>query len=65
MNQERLKQDIVDTFQRRETHPVPRALEPPPEFWGPVFAKLALECGIDGDIDMQFEKVSRYCSEIL
>lgn len=60
----RLKQDIVDTFQRRETHPVPRALEPPPAFWGPVFTKLAEECGIDGDIDAQFDKVARYCSGI-
>jgi hypothetical protein len=64
MDQGRLKQDIVDTFQRRETHPVPRALKPPPEFWRPVFAKLALECEIDGDIHTQFEKVSRYCSQI-
>jgi hypothetical protein len=65
MDQGRLKQDIVDTFQRRETHPVPRALEPPPEFWGAVFAKLALECEIDGDIHTQFEKVSHYCCGIL
>lgn len=65
MDQRRLKQDIVDTFQRRETHPVPRALESPPEFWGPVFAKLALECEIDGDIYTQFEKVSHYCCGIL
>jgi hypothetical protein len=65
MDQGRLKQDIVDTFQRRGTHPVPRALEPPPEFWGPVFGKLALECGIDSDIQTQFERVSRYCSQIV
>jgi hypothetical protein len=62
---ERLKLDIVDTFQRRQTHPVPDGLEPPPGFWGPVFVKLAAECGIDGDIDAQFEKVSRYCGQIL
>ena len=65
MDQERLKRDIMDTFKRRETHPVPSVLAPPPEFWKPVFAKLAAGCGIDGDINAQFEKVSRYCSRIL
>lgn len=28
-------------------------------------AKLAAECGIDGDIDTQFDKVARYCSGVL
>lgn len=65
MDPERLRRDIVDTFQRRQTHPVPSVLEPPPEFWEPVFTKLAAECGIDGDIDAQFDKVARYCSGIL
>jgi len=65
MDHGRLKRDIVDTFQRRQTHSVPNVLDPPPEFWGPVFAKLATECEIDGDIHAQFEKVSAYCSGIL
>lgn len=65
IDQERLKRDILDTFQRRQTHPVPDGLEPPPEFWGPVFARLAAECRIDGDIHAQFEKVSRYCGGVL
>jgi hypothetical protein len=65
MDPERLRRDIVDTFQRRQTHPVPSVLEPPPGFWGPVFTKLAAECGIDGGIDLQFDKVARYCSGIL
>ena len=65
MDPERLKRDIVDTFQRRQTHPVPSVLESPPGFWGPVFTKLAAECGIDGGIDAQFDKVARYCSGIL
>jgi hypothetical protein len=65
MDEQRLKRDIADTFQRRQTHPVPDELESPPGFWGAVFAKLAAECGIDGDIDAQFEKVSRYCGGIL
>jgi Nucleotidyl transferase AbiEii toxin, Type IV TA system len=65
MDQDRLKRDIVDTFHRRQTHPVPRKLEPPPEFWVAVFTKLAAECQIDGEIDAQFDKVARYCDGIL
>lgn len=65
MDQKRLKQDIIDTFNRRQTHSVPEQLEAPPEFWEPIFVKLARECGIDGDIQMQFEKVAQYCSEIV
>lgn len=65
MDLERLKRDIVDTFQRRKTHPVPEALERPPEFWKPVFEKLASECQINADIEVQFEKVAAYCSRVL
>lgn len=65
MDQERLKRDIMDTFQRRKTHPVPSVLEPPPEFWEPVFSKLAAECGIVGGIHARFDQVARYCSGIL
>jgi len=57
---ERLVRDVRDTFHRRKTHEVPAVLAPPPEFWGPVFAKLAGECGIDTDIGNQFEKVRDY-----
>ncbi|OYV06403.1 MAG: hypothetical protein CFE26_06495 [Verrucomicrobiales bacterium VVV1] len=65
MDLDRLKRDIVDTFQRRKTHPVPVALEPPPEFWKPVFEKLASECQINADIEVQFEKIAAYCSRVL
>lgn len=60
LDPERLARDIRDTFQRRKTHEVPAELEPPPEFWGPVFAKLAGECGIDPDIGGQFGKVRSF-----
>lgn len=32
MDLERLRKDIADTFDRRQTHPVPDKLGPPPEF---------------------------------
>ncbi len=58
LDRERLIRDIAATFKRRDTHGVPESLEPPPDFWEPVFAKLAAECGIDGDINTQFDRVS-------
>jgi hypothetical protein len=65
MDAERLKRDIADTFQWRETHAVPDTLEPPPDFWEPVFKKLAAECGLDSDMNTQFEKVACYCRTII
>jgi hypothetical protein len=65
MDAERLRRDIADTFRRRQTHQVPDLLEPPPEFWRPVFKKLAAECGLEGDMDAQFKKVLSYCRDIL
>jgi hypothetical protein len=65
MDRERLRRDIIDTFQRRGTHVVPNELEPPPEFWSVVFTKLATECGIETDIGLQFEKVAYYCVDII
>ena len=62
---DRLKRDIADTFRRRETHAVPHVLEQPPDFWEPVLKKLAAECGLEGDMDAQFEKVACYCRTIL
>ena len=60
LDRERLIRDVQDTFVQRATHELPRSLEPPPSFWEPVFRKLAAECLIDGDIAVQFEKVSQY-----
>ena len=60
MDEIRLKRDIRDTFHRRKSHPVPDELEPPPDFWAPVFLKLAEECAISGNIGEQFGKVARF-----
>lgn len=60
LDPERLREAIRYTFERRATHDVPQSLAPPPEFWEPVFRKLARECQIDGDIVAQLKKVRRY-----
>lgn len=60
LDRERLIRDVNDTFARRRTHGVPETLEPPPDFWQPLFSKLSAECGIVGDIAVQFEKVKTF-----
>lgn len=64
LNLDRLKRDIADTFRRRATHEVPGQLEAPPDFWAPVFAKLAEECSISGDINAQFERVRDFMENL-
>jgi predicted nucleotidyltransferase component of viral defense system len=60
INHERLRVDVLDTFARRKTHEAPVALDPPPDFWRPTFARMAAECAIAPDVAAQFEKVQRF-----
>jgi len=32
---------ISDVFDRRATHPIPTTVAPPPDFWAPVYARMA------------------------
>ena len=57
---ERLRDALRDTFARRATHQLPTTLEPPPNFWNPVFRRLAEECGINSDIDSQFDRFQQF-----
>lgn len=65
MDHARLARDLIDTFAHRGTHPLPQALEPPPDFWRSPFAALAIECGIEPDIELQFGRVRAYCASLL
>ncbi|MES2572423.1 MAG: nucleotidyl transferase AbiEii/AbiGii toxin family protein [Verrucomicrobiota bacterium] len=58
LDSERLRRDLADTFNRRNTHPLPPTLKAPPNFWRLPFARMARECGINPEIDLQFQKVS-------
>ena len=60
-----MKRDVLHTFRRRGSHDVPGQLEAPPEFWAPVFAKLAEECRIDSDISAQFKRVANFYDAVL
>ena len=60
LDREKLWIDLRDTFARRKTHDLPAALNPPPDFWQPVFVRMAAESGIAGDVAMQFAKVQQF-----
>ncbi len=51
---------IAATFKRRNTHPVPKKLEPPLAAWARPFAKLAEECGLPTEIGAAYGEVERY-----
>lgn len=56
----RLKDCVVTTFERRATHPAPFSIPPPPPEWRTVFARLALEAGIDPDLTQAFRVLSEF-----
>lgn len=60
LDDDRLKESIKNTFNRRKTHELPEQLEPPPEFWTPVYQRLAIECGLMESISDGFELLNKY-----
>lgn len=55
---------IAATFKRRNTHPVPNKLEPPPIAWAAPFVEMAEECGLSADIGAAYDAVDRYYSSL-
>jgi hypothetical protein len=64
MEPRRLREDVERTFAQRATHRIPAGLASPPESWGPRFAELAAQCGIDPDIDSALREVTQYLTGI-
>jgi hypothetical protein len=62
MNAARLPKAIQETFQRRQTHEIPRALASPPASWSKPFAEMAVECGLAPNMEGQFELVAKFFS---
>jgi Nucleotidyl transferase AbiEii toxin, Type IV TA system len=60
LNQERLKDAIKRTFDRRKTHLAPKGLPMPPISWKKVFDQLANECKIDQTIEEGYTFVKEY-----
>jgi hypothetical protein len=53
------------TFERRETHPLPKTLDAPPLEWTTPFQTLAKECGLPPDLTVVFERVRNFFEEVL
>ena len=53
------------TFERRNTHPLPASLNPPPEEWQRPFEALAKECGLRTDIAAAFDQVHTFFREVM
>jgi hypothetical protein len=56
----RLRNCVTTTFNRRATHPVPSSVAPPPLEWESVFARLAIEGGIEPDLMRAFRVLSDF-----
>jgi len=62
LDPDRVGQCIKATFRRRETHPVPASLEPPPQTWAGPFVDLASKCGLSQDLAAAFSRVAEFFS---
>jgi hypothetical protein len=65
INRGALASAIEMVFKSRGTHTVPTDLPPPPTNWAAQFKKMAVECGIDGDIASAYIAVSAYLAPVL
>jgi hypothetical protein len=52
------------TFERRRTHPLPKALPPPPTEWQKPYEALARECGLSGKAEDAFETLRTFVESI-
>ena len=56
---------IDDTFARRNTHPCPTALQPPPPSWAAEFPPMAKQAGLTAaDMATAFAVLARFASDI-
>lgn len=62
LDPERVGQCIQTTFRRRDNHPVPVSLEPPPQTWAGRYAEMASKCGLSQDVEVAFSCVAKFFS---
>ncbi len=55
---------IALVFSSRFDHVPPKILQPPPDNWQRVFAELASEVGLEGDINQGFNELQSFCCEL-
>lgn len=56
---------LQKVFKKRDTHPLPQRLEPPPAVWNTQFIEMAVECGLPQDMQGSFEKISVFFNRII
>lgn len=64
MESQRVRQNIRNTFERRNTHPVPVSLAMPPAAWSTRFQMLAKECGLSLEMDQAFQQLAAYFTDL-
>ena len=60
----RVVQALHATFGLRATHPVPKALDPPPEEWSAPFARLSAECRLDLSASEAFRILADFYTDL-
>lgn len=55
-----IREAVEATFARRNTHPVPEGILPPPAGWAKPFAELAAGCRLDYTPIMAYERVQEF-----
>jgi hypothetical protein len=56
----RVVQALHATFDLRATHPVPKALDPPPQQWSAPFARLAAQCRLERSASEAFRVLAEF-----
>jgi predicted nucleotidyltransferase component of viral defense system len=56
---------LQKVFKKRDTHPLPKRLDPPPAVWNDQFIEMAAECGLSQNMQESFEKISEFFNRII
>jgi hypothetical protein len=64
LDRQRILNALRLTFERRETHSLPKMLEAPPSEWESPFKELAKGCGLSSDLNVVFERVRTFFEEV-
>lgn len=56
---------LQKVFKKRDTHPLPQRLDPPPAVWNDQFIEMAAECGLSQNMQESFEKISEFYNYII
>jgi hypothetical protein len=60
LDSDRVIQSLRQTFERRNTHAIPRALDQPPTSWTAPFAAMARECSLAVTCEAAFTEVAAF-----